>query len=122
MSIKSFGCAETERLFNAEELMAKFAPIHPGEILKSEFLDELGLTAYAFSKAIGMNRSGVSDIINGGRAVTAESALRFARFFGNSAQFWLNLQDEYDLRVTDRRIGRRIARDVRPYSESLAST
>jgi len=102
--------------------MAKFAPIHPGEILKTEFLDELGLTAYAFSKAIGMNRSGVSDIITGGRAITAESALRFARFFGNSAQFWLNLQDEYDLRVADRRIGRRIARDVRPYSESLAST
>ena len=97
--------------------MAKFAAIHPGEILKREFLDELGLTAYAFSKAIGMNRSGVSDIINGERAITAESALRFARFFGNSAQFWLNLQDEYNLRVTERRIGRRIARDVRPYSD-----
>ena len=102
--------------------MAKFAAIHPGEILKSEFLDELGLTAYAFSKAIGMNRSGVSDIINGGRAITAESALRFARFFGNSARFWLNLQDEYDLRVTDLRIGRRIVKDVRPYSESLVSS
>ena len=101
--------------------MAKFAPIHPGEILKSEFLDELDLTAYAFSGAIGMNRSGVSDIINGRRAITAESALRFARFFGNSAQFWLNLQDEYDLRITDRRIGHRIARDVRPYSESSVS-
>lgn len=102
--------------------MAKFAPIHPGEILKSEFLVELGLTAYAFSKAIGMNRSGVSDIINGRRAITAESALRFARFFGNSAQFWLNLQGEYDLRITDRRIGRRIAKDVRPYSESSVSS
>jgi addiction module HigA family antidote len=102
-----------------EELMAKFAPIHPGEILKTEFLDELGLTAYAFSKAVGMNRSGVSDIITGRRAITAESALRFARFFGNTAQFWLNLQDEYDLRVADRRIGHRIAKDVRPYSKSL---
>lgn len=101
--------------------MAKFAAIHPGEILKIEFLDELGLTAYAFSKAIGMNRSGVSDIINGERAVTAESALRFARFFGNSPQFWLNLQDEYTLRVTDRRIGRRIAKEVRPYSEAVPS-
>lgn len=102
--------------------MARLAPIHPGEILKHEFLDELGLTAYAFSKAIGMNRSGVSDIINGGRAITAESALRFARFFGNSAQFWLNLQDAYNLRVTERRIGRSIARDVRPYSESSVLT
>ena len=101
--------------------MARFVAIHPGEILKTEFLDELGLTAYAFSKAIGMNRSGVSDIINGERAITAESALRFARFFGNSPQFWLNLQDEYNLRTTSRRIGRQIAREIRPYSEETAS-
>ena len=101
--------------------MAKFAAIHPGEILKGEFLDELGLTAYAFSKAIGMNRSGISDIINGERTITAESALRFARFFGNSPQFLLNLQDEYNLRVTDRRIGRQIAKDVRPYSKEMVS-
>ena len=98
--------------------MARYAAIHPGEILKREFLDELGLTAYAFSKSVGMNRSGVSDIINGQRTITAESALRFARFFGNSPQFWLNLQDEYNLRVTDRLIGRRIAKEARPYSES----
>lgn len=102
--------------------MAKYAPIHPGEILKSEFLDELGLTAYAFSMAIGMNRSGVSDIVNGGRAITAETALRFARFFGNSPQFWLNLQDEYDLRMADRRIGRQISREVTPFKDVVAST
>ncbi len=100
--------------------MAKFVAIHPGVILKSEFLDEHGLTAYAFSKAIGMNRSGVSDIINGERAITAESALRFARFFGNSPQFWLNLQDEYNLRITNRRIGRRIVKEVIPYSDESA--
>ncbi len=102
--------------------MPKFAPIHPGEILKSEFLDELGLTAYGFSKAIGMNRSGVSDIVNGDRAITAETALRFARFFGNSPQFWLNLQDEYDLCMADRRIGRQISREVKPFKEVAAST
>ncbi len=102
--------------------MAKFAPIHPGEILKSEFLDELNLTAYAFSKAIGMNRSGVSDIINGERAITAETALRFARFFSNSPQFWLNLQDEYNLRIADRRVGREIAKNVTPLREVSIST
>lgn len=101
--------------------MAKFAPIHPGEILKSEFLDELGLTAYAFSKAVGVNRSGVSDIINGKRAITAEMALRFARFFGNSPRFWLNLQDEYDLRVAERRVGRRIVREIEPFSAAFES-
>ncbi len=101
--------------------MPRFAPIHPGEILKSEFLDPLELTAYAFSKAIGMNRSGVSDIMNGERAITAETALRFARFFGNSPQFWLNLQDEYNLRIADRRVGRQIAKDVRPFREVSVS-
>ncbi len=102
--------------------MSRFAPIHPGEILKSEFLDPLELTAYAFSKAIGMNRSGVSDIMNGGRVITAETALRFARFFGNSPQFWLNLQDEYNLRIADRRVGRQIAKDVTPFREFSVST
>ncbi|MEO1246385.1 MAG: HigA family addiction module antitoxin [Pseudomonadota bacterium] len=96
--------------------MPSFAAIQPGEILKTEFLDELGLTAYAFSKSICMNRSGVSDIINGERAITAETALRFARFFGNSPQFWLNLQDEYNLRVAERRVGRQIIRDVEHYA------
>ena len=102
--------------------MAKFVPIHPGAILKSEFLDQLDLTAYAFSKAIGMNRSGVSDIINGERAITAETALRFARFFSNSPQFWLNLQDEYNLRIADRRVGRQIAKDVTPFRDVSIST
>ena len=101
--------------------MPKFSLIHPGEILKSEFLEELDLTAYAFSKAIGMNRSGISDIINGSRAITAETALRFARFFGNSPQFWLNLQDEFDLRMADRRIGRQILQQVTPLKEVIAS-
>ena len=96
--------------------MARFVPIHPGEILKAEFLDELGLTAYAFSKAIRVNRSGVSDIINGKRAITAEMALRFARFFGNSPRFWLNLQDEYDLRVAERRVGGLILKEIEPFS------
>ena len=102
--------------------MPKFAPIPPDELLKSEFLDELGLTAYGFSKAIGMNRSGVRDIVPGDRALTAAPALRFARFFGNSPQFWLNLQDEYDLRMADRRIGRQISREVKPFKEVAAST
>ena len=68
--------------------MAKFAAIHPGEILKREFLDELGVTAYAFSTAIDMNRSGFSDISNGERAITAASALRFARFFRHRRPVW----------------------------------
>lgn len=102
--------------------MSKVAPVHPGKILKSEFLDELHLTACAFSRAIGMNRSGVSDIVNGERSITAETALRFARFFGNSPQFWLNLQDEYELRVADRRVGRQITREITPFKDVATTT
>ena len=69
-----------------------------------------------------MNRSGVSDIINGERAITVETALRFARFFSNSPQFWLNLQDEHNLRIADRRVGCEIAKAVMPFREVSIST
>lgn len=92
--------------------MAKRAPIHPGEILKEEFLDELGLSAYALANAAGVPRSRVSHIINGERAITAETALRFGRYFGNSAEFWLNLQSRYDLEIASDRFGRLIEAEV----------
>jgi addiction module HigA family antidote len=92
--------------------MAKRAPIHPGEILKSEFLDELGLSAYALAKALSVPTNRVTGIINGERAITAETALRLARFFGTTPEFWLNLQTHYDLTVTSRRDAKRIDREV----------
>lgn len=92
--------------------MAKRAPIHPGEILKSEFLDELGLSAYALAKALSVPTNRVTGIINGERAITAETALRLARFFGTTPEFWLNLQTHYDLTVASRREAKRIDREV----------
>ena len=72
--------------------------IHPGEILQLEFLESLSITLYRLSKDIGVAQTRISEILSGKRSITADTALRFSRYFGNSAQFWLNLQTQYDLR------------------------
>ncbi len=72
-------------------------PVHPGEILADE-LDELGLSANAFAKALGVPTNRITAILNGQRGVTADTALRLARYFGTGAQMWLNLQKSYELR------------------------
>ncbi|MBH8551366.1 HigA family addiction module antidote protein [Nostocaceae cyanobacterium CENA357] len=72
--------------------------IHPGEILQLEFLEPLNITAYRLSKDIGVTQTRISEILSGKRSITADTALRFSRYFGNTAQFWLNLQTQYDLR------------------------
>jgi antitoxin HigA-1 len=94
------------------------APIHPGEILKAEFLDELGLTAYALAKALRVPANRSTGIVNGERAITADTALRMARYFGTTPEFWLNLQTHYDLSVTKRSIGQEIDRDVIAMAEA----
>ena len=87
-------------------------PIHPGEILKTEFLDELGLTAYALAKALRVPANRVTGIVNGDRGITADTALRLSRYFGTSPEFWLNLQAHYDLSVAKRTLGQKIEREV----------
>lgn len=77
--------------------MSKLKNIHPGEVLKEEFLEPLGITAYRLSKDIFIPQTRISEILKGRRRVTADSALRFAKYFGTSAKFWLGLQDDYDL-------------------------
>jgi len=76
--------------------MTKFAPIHPGEILQSEFLDELGITPYLLAKNTGIDKGNLSRIINGKSAISADTALRLGRFFGTSPESWMNLQSRYD--------------------------
>lgn len=71
--------------------------IHPGEILKEEFLDPMGISAYRLSKDTGLSETRISQIIHGKRSVTAETALILSLYFGTSADFWLNLQNHYDL-------------------------
>ncbi|GBE90955.1 HigA family addiction module antitoxin [Nostoc cycadae] len=72
--------------------------IHPGEILQLEFLEQLNITAYRLSKDIGVSQTRISEILSGKRSITADTALRLSYYFGNTAQFWLNLQTQYDLR------------------------
>lgn len=77
--------------------MALLANIHPGEILQEEFLKPLGITAYKLSKDIEIPQTRISEILKGNRRITADTALRLSRYFGNSAKFWLGLQDDFDL-------------------------
>lgn len=77
--------------------MERLNNIHPGEVLKEEFLDPLGITAYRLAKDTFLPQTRISEIIKGNRRITADTALRFAKFFGTSAKFWLGLQDDHDL-------------------------
>jgi len=77
--------------------MERLPNIHPGEILKEEFLDPFGISAYRLSKEIKIPQTRISQIIKGKRRITADTALRLSKFFGNSPQFWMGIQDDYDL-------------------------
>ncbi|GAB7532404.1 HigA family addiction module antitoxin [Pseudomonas sp. 3A(2025)] len=87
-------------------------PIHPGEILKEEYLEPLGLTPAALARALKVSAPTVNDIARGRRNITADVALRLAHALGTTAQFWLNLQASYDLRKAEIEKGEEIARDV----------
>ncbi|PCI42114.1 MAG: addiction module antidote protein, HigA family [Proteobacteria bacterium] len=78
--------------------MNKLSPVPPSEHLK-EFLEEMGVTAYRLAKETGMPQTRIGDIINKGRSITADTAMRLGRFFGTTAQFWMNLQTSYDLKL-----------------------
>ena len=86
--------------------MAKgeFAPVTPGEILKEEFLHEYGLSQNRLAKATGISPNRITEIVNNRRRITADTALRLALFFGNSPEFWMNLQNHYDLKMARRQI------------------
>jgi addiction module HigA family antidote len=93
---------------------APMKPVHPGAILKHEFLDPLGVSAYRLAKDINVPINRIAAIVGGKRAVTADTALRFARYFGTDAQSWINLQARYDLAMARRAAGKRIDREVKP--------
>ena len=77
--------------------MKKLKNIHPGEILQEEFLRPLGISAYRLSKDIGIPQTRISEIVKCNRRITADTALRLSKYFGNSAKFWLGLQDDFDI-------------------------
>jgi addiction module HigA family antidote len=91
---------------------AKLPPIHPGEVLLSEFLQPMQLSQYALAKAIGVPARRINEIVLGKRAISPDTALRLSRFFGLSERFWLNLQTRHDLEVAKDRLADRLEREV----------
>lgn len=94
--------------------MTRLRPVHPGDILRHDFMEPLNLSSYKLAKELGVMAPSINEIVRRRRAVTAEMALRLSRYFGTSAQVWLNLQSQYDLEVTDRRIGKKLERTINP--------
>ena len=93
-----------------ERWLAEQPPIHPGEILDTEFLRPLNISPYRIAQSIGVDARRVHAIVHGQRAVTAETVLLLAQFFGNSAEFWMALQRQYDLEVARRNLPEKIGR------------
>lgn len=92
----------------------KHKPIHPGEVLRLEFLEPLGLSMYRLAKETGMPADRVGRLVAGTRAITGDTALRLARFFGTSPEFWINLQARYELERATDESGSKIAKRVKP--------
>jgi addiction module HigA family antidote len=99
--------------------MKKLKNIHPGEILQEEFIIPLAITAYRLAKDIGIPQTRLSEIIKGNRRITADTALRLSKYFGNSAKFWLGLQDDYDLEEENQNLQKALD-SIKQYSTSAA--
>lgn len=91
----------------------RMRPIHPGEVLREEFLAPLGMSAHALAMEFKVPAPRIHEIVRERRAITSDTALRLARYFGTTPQFWLNLQTSYDLKIAEREVGSKIAKDVR---------
>ena len=98
----------------------KLPPIHPGEVLLEDFLTPLGLSQYRLANDLSVPPRRINEIVHGKRAVTADTALRLARYFGTSEQFWLNLQARYELEVERDRLGPRLEAEVAVFAGSAA--
>ncbi|MFH1069877.1 MAG: HigA family addiction module antitoxin [Candidatus Glassbacteria bacterium] len=92
---------------------ARTNPIHPGEILREEFMTPLGISQNRLGKALGVSPRRINEIVNGKRQITADTALRLSRYFGNSAEFWINLQARYDLETARDKVGAEIKKSVK---------
>ena len=96
------------------EIMNKMRPIHPGEVLREEFMEPLGLSANALAMALRVPAPRINDVVRERRGVSPDTALRLARYLGTTPQFWVNLQASYDLKVTLKERGGRIKQEVLP--------
>lgn len=110
--IETLGTTDFDDVVDAAD--EAVAPTHPGEILGHQFMASLGLSASALARELGVPANRITTIINGERRVSADTALRFARFFGTTPELWLNLQDKYDLAIARQTHGSEIECTVRP--------
>jgi addiction module HigA family antidote len=92
----------------------RLPPIHPGEILREEFLVPLGMPAHQLAMALRVPATRVNDIVNEKRGITADTALRLSRYFGTTSRFWMNMQASWELEVAEDRLGNAVRRDVLP--------
>src|ERR1700682_714027 len=99
----------------------KLPPIHPGEILRENYLKPLGLTAHRLAMALRVPATRIAEVIHERRAITADTAIRLGRYFNTTPRFWLNLQTAYDLEVAEDRIGVRVGTEVQPASAKLSA-
>lgn len=120
--IQSFKDTEVAALFNDKNQCAmtrkykQLDPIHPGEILLEEFIKPMGISINRLARDIAVPTGRISAIVNGKRAITADTALRLGKYFGVSSQTWMGLQMEYDLRIAQRVIGAELEKCVRPHA------
>ncbi len=94
----------------------KHKPVHPGEVLRLDFLEPMGISAYRLSQETGISAQHIGRILKGTRGIGGDMALRLARFFGTSAQVWMGLQSQYELDLAEDESGREIAKRVQPYT------
>ncbi len=95
----------------------RLPPVHPGEILRDEFLTPMAISVYRLAQAIKVSRPRLNDIVLGRRGITTDTALRLGRYFGTTPEFWINLQTRYDLDVAERTMRRQIEREVEPHAD-----
>lgn len=96
----------------------KLPPTHPGEVLQEEFLKPLSISQYRLAKDINVPARRINEIVQGKRSISADTALRLARYFGTSDRFWLNLQARYDLEIEKDRLGKRLVKEVEVFQKA----
>lgn len=95
----------------------RLPPVHPGEILREEFLEPMEISVYRLAQALKVSRPRLNDVVLGRRGVTTDTALRLGRYFGTTPRFWINLQTHYDLEVAERTLRPRVEREVEPRTD-----
>ena len=107
---------ERQRVDFSDVVSGRLAPVHPGEVLRDEFLTPLALSVYQLAQALKVSRPRLNDVVLGRRGVTVDTALRLGRYFGTTPEFWLNLQTRYDLDVAELTVRREVELQIEPHA------